>query len=159
MKKFIFIVLVIATTLSINLHAQTSEADYILTLDFSAEQTGIPKSGYAAAYLVNTTDVELVFYLSYPSVLRSAYIWREGGRDRREEIFVDLPAYNATFSLKPGARIRIFSLAFTSGERAAYPLSKLNGICHEVLRYFESGGIVFTEDGLIRTFIARVSQD
>jgi hypothetical protein len=95
--------------------------DYILALDFSAEQTDLPSPNYAAFYLVNSSDVAFTFWFYSRNLWGSAYYWD----DRSEtyslcEVMADIDFRGGHFTLQPGEKVRAFSVAFNTENRTKH---------------------------------------
>jgi len=120
-KKAVFTALVIFTVSLAHLYGQ--EADYELTLDFSAEQTNLPFPNYAAAYLVNTTDTPLVFSAgSFGWEGTSVLAGVEGG-EIINEVLSDV---KFTTTVQPKEKVKIYSEAFNLENRTKYIYSYLD---------------------------------
>jgi hypothetical protein len=155
MKKIIFVFVIAVMAMSVNLYGQTPEADYILTLDFSADQSNIPYRGYAAAYLVNTTDTVLAFESSLIGRVELCYYPDEylplHYAGRIMEVVIDDNAYEEkfrgrTFILHPGESVRIISAGFTLEDREKYPESYITGSAYvnrqkkRIVAFFQNQG-------------------
>ena len=130
MKRFIFVLVLIS--ISAFLFAQ--DADYILKLDFNdVNQSGAPYKGYAAAYLVNITNIPI------PFITNDDYSWNgvitlysnenlkyDNGIN---EAVMDNSVFltNKTFILNPGEKVKLFSYAFNKEQIAKNPYSELWG--------------------------------
>jgi hypothetical protein len=161
MKKFFIVAVFAVMAMSVNLYGQTPEADYILKLDFSADQSGAPYPQYATAYLVNTTDAVLAFAsfgIDEPNP------WMGGVKiyyypdeylplkyDGFSEVIMDINAYGKTFTgqtfvLQPGERVRVFSSAFNLKVSEKYPESYLVGNVYvnrqekRIIAFFQNQG-------------------
>jgi len=112
MKKLIFLILFL--TVLFGVHGQIQRPDYLLTLDFSAEQDNLPFPNYAAAYLVNNTDKTLEFTFFIENLWGTAYIGGYSMAELMFDVIVDSRFLNNTFILQPGNKARVFSSAFSS---------------------------------------------
>ena len=124
MKKIMFLILFL--TVLFVVHGQIQRPDYLLMLDFTAEQDNLPYPSYAAAYLVNNTDKALEFTFFYKSMWGSAYIGGYSLAELMFDVVVDSRFRNNTFTLQPGNKVRVFSAAFNS-ENKNNPRSYITG--------------------------------
>jgi hypothetical protein len=106
-----------------------SAADYTLLIDYSADQDNLPFPEYAAAYLVNTTDVTMVF--QFYDLERWGPMWGSGYLSYKTgslaELMFDVPEGSEALVLKPNEKARIFSALLNSEDRVKYPYSVLVG--------------------------------
>jgi len=123
MKKAVFTALVIFITSFAHVYGQ--ETDYELTLDFSAEQTKLPFTDYAAAYLVNTTNTPLVFSAGSWGWEGIVVLVGTDGEKTTNEIFEVLSDVKVTTTLQPREKIKIYSEAFSVENRTKYKDSYL----------------------------------
>ena len=114
--------LVLFVFLSISIFGQQESPVYILSIDFTADQTGTPSPSYAAAYLVNSGNatVNIPFYFRTSWGQASYY---------KDNLYTNYISYTElvfdtmntpTCTLKPGEKIRVFSAAFSPKEREDY---------------------------------------